>query len=420
MHYERARDRLYRFLRWSEHYTKTDMVYLASGGFWLTVGQGVAALSAFVLSIVFANYLSPTTYGMYKYVLSLAGIAAIPTLGGMAIAVQRAIARGEDAAAQMALKTKLWGGTLTALGAGIAAAWYFVHGNTELGTALVIVAIGVPFMEAYSIYDAVFQGKGMFKTTAFAFIFSSVVATTALIGSVFLFGNNLVAILCAYFGAWVLARWLMWKTQATRTLSNTEEETPGGTALYGIRLSAISIVSTIAGHIDKIILFQFLGPVQLAIYTFAIAMPEQFKAIIKALTPLALSRFSRRSAEEVQSDIHRKSLITILVTVPVIIVYVLLAPYIFHFLFPAYLDSILYSQVFMLSALIVAPLYSAALQSQRAEKLIATTDITVNIAGIALLLILIPLYGIWGAIAARIVTRLVALIALGSAVRRLS
>ncbi len=392
-------------LRASERYTKTDMLYLASGGFWLTAGQAIASVSAFALSIVFANYLPPHVYGTYKYVLSLAGIVAIPTLLGISISLQRAIARGEDQASYRALRAKLIGGAFSAIGAGAAAAWYFAHGNMELGLALTLIAVGTPLMEAYGLYDTILQGKGLFRSTTMYFVVSSLCTTALLISGIFLSGGSLVILLLAYFGSWTIARIIAWR-MTTRLLKDTEEATPGEVVTYGVRLSAIGIVSVIAGNIDKIILFQWLGPAQLAIYAFATAMPEQLRAVLKGITPLALSRFSKRTAEEIQSSIHRKALWSVAVALPIIVLYIVAAPFIYHLLFPTYTDSIVYSQIFALSVLVVPVfLYTAAFQSQRAEKIIATNDIVLNLIQIALLFVLIPLYGIWGAICARVIGR---------------
>lgn len=394
-----------RLLRVSERYTKTDMVYLASGGFWLTSGQGVASISAFILSILFANYVSPETYGIYKYMLSLGGLLVIPTLVGIPTALQRAIARGEDGAAKGAFRARLIGGGFAFFGGVLAAGWYFFNGNVEFGTALLIVAISTPLMEAYGMYDTVMQGKGMFRVSMQYFSISSILATATLALAIFFSDGNLLMLVGAYFGTWTLVRVICWH-RTKKLLASTPEAIPGETVVYGVRLSIIGIVSAIANQIDKIILFQFLGPAQLAIYAFATAMPEQVRAALKSITPLALSRFSRRSAEEVRTNIHKKALLSMALVAPIIAVYIVTAPYIYRLLFPAYLEAIPYSQVFVLSILVVPLfLYSAAFQSQRAEKIIASSEISMNLLSIAMLFVLIPLYGIWGAIWARLITR---------------
>ena len=91
---ERGKERFIRLLKWGEKYTKTDMVYLFHGGFWLTVGQVVTTLSVLALGIVFANVLPKDVYGTYKYLLAIAGIFSLFTLPGMNVALIRAVARG--------------------------------------------------------------------------------------------------------------------------------------------------------------------------------------------------------------------------------------------------------------------------------------------------------------------------------------
>ncbi len=63
------RAKICNFLRWSEKYIKTDMIYLVKGGFWLTLGQIISSVSSLLLVIAFANLLPKETYGIYKYFL---------------------------------------------------------------------------------------------------------------------------------------------------------------------------------------------------------------------------------------------------------------------------------------------------------------------------------------------------------------
>ena len=45
---DKIKNKTYKLLRKSEKYTKTDMVYLTKGGFWLTLGQIISSTSAFL------------------------------------------------------------------------------------------------------------------------------------------------------------------------------------------------------------------------------------------------------------------------------------------------------------------------------------------------------------------------------------
>src|SRR3989344_8728279 len=113
------RHKIIKILFWLQKYTKTDMVYLTVGGFWLILGKIVFNISGFLLIIAFANLLSKEAYGTYQYVLSVASILAIPTLSGMNSAIVRAVAQGYEGSFLPAIKTQIqWGilGGLASLG----------------------------------------------------------------------------------------------------------------------------------------------------------------------------------------------------------------------------------------------------------------------------------------------------------------
>jgi len=59
------KSKIYQYLRWSERYTKTGMVYVAEGGFWLILGQIVSVFSTLLLPIIFANLLPKESFKQY-------------------------------------------------------------------------------------------------------------------------------------------------------------------------------------------------------------------------------------------------------------------------------------------------------------------------------------------------------------------
>jgi O-antigen/teichoic acid export membrane protein len=185
-------------LRWSEKYFKTDMVYLARGGFWLTLGQTISSLSSFLLVVAFANLLPKETYGTYKYVLSIAGILAISTLSGMSTAIIQAVARGYEGSLVPALKTKIRWGLLGGLAGLILAGYYFYQGNITLTVSFLISAVFLPFMDSFGIYDAFLQGRKLFDISAKYGIISQIIAVIILITTLF-FTKNLFFILFVYF-----------------------------------------------------------------------------------------------------------------------------------------------------------------------------------------------------------------------------
>src|ERR1700683_4653793 len=96
--YERLQSSLTRVLRWSEKYTKTDMVYLARGGFLSLFGQGMGLVASLGLAIAVSHFVSKESYGIYKYAISVVTILSLFSLNNIGSAVFQSAAQGFDGA----------------------------------------------------------------------------------------------------------------------------------------------------------------------------------------------------------------------------------------------------------------------------------------------------------------------------------
>jgi O-antigen/teichoic acid export membrane protein len=390
-------------LLWSQKYTKTDMIYLARGGFWLTLGQTISSISSFLLAIAFANLLPKETYGTYKYILSIASILAIPTLSGMGTAVTQAVARGYEGSLIPALKTKIRWGLLGGLASFILAGYYFYQGNTTLTIAFLISAIFLPFMDSFGIYDSLLQGRKLFDISTKYFIISQIIAIASLIAVLF-FTKNLFLILFTYFASWTLMRFIFFKTTLKKFPLNPNQDPQ--TISYGKHLSLMGVISTVAGYLDRLLIFHYLGAAEVAIYSIAIAPPEQIKSLFKNIGTLALPKFAKRTKEEIKKTIVGKIWKSVLILLVVAVVYIILAPLIFKLFFPKYPESILFSQVFAISLVTISLLIPySALQAQTAQKELHLYTYISSLSQIIFLFIGIYFYGLMGIIIAKIVTR---------------
>jgi O-antigen/teichoic acid export membrane protein len=390
-------------LLWSQKYTKTDMVYLARGGFWLTLGQGISSISSFLLAIAFANLLPKETYGTYKYILSIASILAIPTLSGMGTAVTQAVARGYEGSLIPALKTKIRWGLLGGLASLILAGYYFYQGNTTLTISFLISAVFLPFMDSFGIYDDFLQGKKLFDFSSKYLIISQIIAISSLI-VVLWSTKNLFFILLAYFTSWTLLRFTFFKLTLKKFSPNQSEDVK--TISYGKHLSLVDILNLIAGQLDKIILFHFLGPISLAIYSFAVAPIAQIRSFLKPIVPLSLPKLASGESERIKKTLLPKLLKFFLILLIIVIAYIISAPFFYKIFFPKYLDSIKYSQYLALVLLFFPKkLLTVTLLAQAKIR-----EIYISIAGslfyIVLLFVLTPFYGIFGVITAEIISHI--------------
>ena len=402
---EITRNKTYHFLRWTEKWIKTDMVYFTTGGFWLTVGQLFSSLSAFLLSIAFANLLPRETYGIYKYVLSIASILSIPTLSGISTALTQSVAKGFEGSLKLAIKTRIkWGliGTIASL---ILAGYYFYQNNTSLTFSFLIVAIFLPFMDSFSSYEAVLIGKKLFKVNTKYNILIKVCATIITISTLYL-TDSILLIVFSYFILYTTLRLIFLKITIYKTKLNNRQDQQ--IISYGKNLSFMDIIGIITSQLDKILIFSYLGAVELGIYAFAIAMPEQIKGIFKNIYTLSLPKFTQSNYKENRRTILIKMFKLSLVVLPIIIIYILAAPYIFKWFFPQYLDSVFYSQIFSISLLTLPNVFPVAfLQSQKAQKKLYQYSIVSPIIQIITLFILIYFFDLMGIVMARILNRFI-------------
>ena len=169
---------------------------------------------------------------------------------------------------------------------------------------------------------------------------------------------------------------------------------------YGKHISLMNLFGTLANQLDKILVFHFLGAAPLAVYTFAFAIPEQIKGSYKNLFNIALPRYAELAPEKLRASIINKTIRLTTISILIVIVYILISPYLFMLLFPKYLDSVHYSQIYILG-LIAIPgisLFGTYFQVKKATATLYKLNIISNVATIILTVILISRWGILGAV----------------------
>lgn len=391
-------------MRLGERYLKIDVTYLTQGGFWLFLSQTAASGASLILAIAFANILSPEQYGIYRYVLAAAALLAIPTLSGINGALTQAVAAGKEETLHKAWKTKLSFGLISSLGALTGSIYYLINDNVVLSASFAIIAVFLPIMESYSLYSAFLHGRKNFKHDSIVHICIQIVAALSIIGVLF-YTQNVVILVLTYFAFWTGGRMIAWfvvkKTQAPPTGGTDPRTIP-----FGMHLSAMSVISTIAQHIDRVFLFQHIGAAQVAIYTIALSMPEQLKALTKSINALLLPRFSTYSAETIRDSIWKKFGIMTAVLLGMIFLYIFAAPYIFALLFPQYSEAVIYSQILAISLVPVSTnVFLIALQALHKTKELYIINTIGPVIQVVLVIFGILFFGLIGAVIARVLAR---------------
>jgi O-antigen/teichoic acid export membrane protein len=396
------KEKLINFIRWSEKYTETDMTYAVKGSFWIVFGKVGIFLVSFLKMFVFGRYIGQEAYGVYTFFLSMAAMLAIFTLPGINTSLVKAIAQKKDGTLDLAVKERLNFSFLGSLISLLIAGWYIYNINYTLALAFLIIAVFLPFYNAFSVFSPFWNGRKDFeKSNKYELLSVALVAVVTI--PVVIFTNNPIIIIFALFGSQSLFNGLLLlKTRKEKK----NEEVLEDAVTFGKNLTVMGAISALIEQVDKVILWKFFGPIPLAIYSFAQLPIQKIESAIPIST-LALPKMGERDFKEIKEGIMKKFKKLVLIFIPITFLVAFFAPFLYKIVFPQYIDSVPYFQAFSL-LLLFAPfaLLGTSLISEMKKKELYIIQTATPLFKIILFLIFIPLFQIWGVILAIILARL--------------
>lgn len=394
------KNKIYKLLRYSEKYTHTDMLYLSKGGFWLALGYAISFVSSFVLAIAFANLLPKEVYGTYKYIIAALAIISIPSLKDIAVALAQSVARGFDGNFREIFFTKLKYGSLSTLFGLAVSAYYFFNNNNTFAIAFLLVALIVPFYNAFNIFLGYLSGKKAFETITKYNGINQIITTICILTALY-FTDNVIYILLAFLLSATLTRLV--SLLLTRKKFPPNQKKDDKSVKYGLHLSAIDVFQTVANESDKILIYHYLGAPELAIYTIASAPVDQIRSLVLKIKDLAFPKLSQANIEEIKKTLPKKIIRASLLVIPIVALYILLAPWLFSIFFPEYQSSVLLTQILAI-IVIIAPnsLMSTALTAQRQIRPLYRMKIVGAIGRLLIYFVGVKYFGLMGIIVSRI------------------
>lgn len=373
----------------------------------MQVANCIGILILLVSGSVLARIVTPETIGIYSFVMSVTSMMGIIALPGLQTALVRAIATGNEGnyrkSVWMAFSWSWIGGA--ALG-GISI-WNFMEGNRELGMSFAISAAAFPLVSITPFYGSYYAGKELWKTATWLWLINAAGAAAGMMTGAYI-GKTPEAMMAGYAAGQiatggVFTGYIFRKARKGKT----DEEA----IAFGKHLTAAEAISTIAFYLDSVLVGTYLGFEALALYSFAKIIPEQGKSVTKMVASLASPRLSRMSKEEMRAVIFREWGTLTSAMAGLTLVYIVMTPKIFAVFFPAYAEAVPYSQIFSLSMIAFANhLGYQALTTRLDGKAVIHLNIASSFVTIAALMILLPPFGLMGAIIARVGSRLCSLI----------
>ena len=385
-------------LNWLEKKTRTDIRYVINGSFWMLISQAVIFLFSLLLLWAFANLTSQELYGQYRFFVTVIGLVSIASLPGMQTAVIRAVARGNSGVIPEAVRERIKWGLFGSLAALCGALYYYIQNDLTLTKLFLLIALFAPFYESFLMINAHEVGRKDYRSFTALSIARYATITLPTLAAVLIstdiiviFGTFLLASTVANYGSYKLSVFLHPLSKSTDT----------ETVAYGRKLSFMSAIATGAGQLDKIALWYLAGPVQVAVYTIAIALPRELSGALSQVVIIALPKMAAQEKMAMHQALLRKIFIFFLASVPLYIFYLISAPFIFSWFLPQYLDSVLFSQIAAL-LILLAPLtlLTQYFNATMHTKALYAQQFVIPVISIILLFVLIPFYGILGAVLA--------------------
>ena len=384
------------FLRWSERYTKTDMVYLVQGASWLTLTQIIASLSGFFLLFILANELAPEKLGEYRFLMTGFTLVCVVSLPGMRTALRESVPKGYTGNLHIAFWSMFRWGLLSATISILIATYYFFKGSYELSIGFMIIALITPVYNAATGYgEYLIAIKSLRQNTIYA-------VTTRCIGLLFTIGAVLVApkfawvILAATLLGTVIPN-LIFHIKVMKKHSSKDNPKDPKLTTYAKHLSIMTALGLFAGQLDKILIWNVIGAEALALFYIAQTVPQNITSNLNTIPTLAFAKFGSKNPQAIKATLLPKVMKYFTVIALICFGYILIAPIIFSWFFPTYLHAIPYSIAFacipVFGALLPIKTYLTTIKATQALYVISIIPPATRI-GVALLLI--PSLGLWG------------------------
>jgi O-antigen/teichoic acid export membrane protein len=399
-----TKQQLYSLLRWSEKYTKTDMVYFFSSNVWMNLGRVVAIATGLTLTTAFANLLSPESFGVYKYVLAAASLVGAFTLNNVSGALMRAIAQGKQHVTPGVVRTMmLWSIPASIVSCAIGV-YYLLQGNSTLGYGFLFIAVFNILSNGYGLAKSVIIAKGEFGKS-FLYSLPRTIFPVVVVIATLLVTKNIIWLLAAYFFSNAFASWVQYLWTIHRFNIRGSNQDVEETVRFGKHLSVLGFFVLVSGQVDQLLLFHFSGGTELALYALALAPVREAHNLLNNFLSVLFPKLAAKSKEDARKGLSLRLKQLTFIAAALTLVYIALVPFLFTYLFPKYAASILVSQVLALivlfqprgviDAYIVAhgeikKRYVAVLSSQAVEFVLFCT--------------LIPLFGLWGAVWATVLS----------------
>nr|MBA4404759.1 hypothetical protein [Nanoarchaeum sp.] len=394
-----------KYLKKLQKHTDVDNVYIFESGFWLILNKVFAIFFGILISVAFARLATKEVYGTYQFFLSVLGLLAIFALPGLNVALSQSVAKGYNYSFVHSFKTKLrW----SFIGSGLLllfSLYLKFYRDSDIWSYFIFGAIAFPLLQIAELINEYYIGKKNFKKMFFYNIFITVFSTVLIVFALYFKLNLLIIILIYLFSFSVLPLIYYFKVKSRIKDKRKDPDL----IKYGKNLTLIKAMKLFLENIDKILVTYFLGFAAGAVYSVALSIPGGLRSILNLANPMIMPKATMANEEVMFKKLKSKMIWLFILPLLIIGLFWFLNPYIMNWFFShKYDDAIFFSQLMLFSLLFTLfdAVVSTIILAKKMRKELYISNWLHFAVRLLTLIVLIPLFGIVGAIISRIVSLL--------------
>lgn len=385
---------------------------IVNGGWVLSLNAARQGLSL-LLIMVLVRVLTKEEFGQYQFLVAAIAFLSITTLPGVQTAITQSVARGFDGTYRKTVRIVMLWSLLGSTGLILLGIQQWYAGHSEMLPALVVAAILFPPAHGLLHWTSYQAGKELFRRTS---IYQGIGFAASYLGgiaAVLLIQPNFV--LLVIVTNVVLAIQNIWVTTTIFRSIPPDAPSEDEAISYGVKTSFSSVFNITGNYIDKFLLYYLLSPETLAVYVIAERIPELLKKYMQSARSVLVPGFSRKS--RFTPEMSRKlNMASFVISAGVVIIALGVIPWLIPLAFTKnYGDAVLYCQLLMGTLIIgqAATTKFTYIISRLDERSFRDITIGTNVVRIVSSAVLIPLFGVMGAIAATALYRIATALMVG-------
>lgn len=345
------------------------------------------------------RHLTPTAFGEYQFVLTVATAVSFLALTGLENAIMQAVARGSTGVYRRATLHAFRFSLLGGVALGVVA--LIMQDRIMVSGSIVVAALLFPFYFGLCQWKSVLLAQRKFSDLSMAEVSNAVITQMAIVGATFLEIRNIPLIVFLFLAPTCLINLAMTAVCAIKSGPSSDKTAEQELIKYGRNTSFIAVLSVIAEQIERLVLFLLINPAVLAAYLAADRISELIRSVVQDTAAVLAPRFARM--KEYSGVTQKIIAITCAVASIVIVAFAFtVAPGFLLLLFgEKYRASIPYAQALLCSVAVgnVGQFHWRFIRSQidthSFRKVIVMTSVPRIIGSI----VMIYFYGVWGAVA---------------------